>query len=298
MASTLTTWTCKTSVNENIHHARKMGKTANAHDFHDTHDTCDTCGTKRTTTITILGISRKVPCVCRCQAEAQALRKRDEQRREIIRRIEKLKKYSLMDARFRNSTLAAWNDDVGCPKLKKTILRYVEAWPEMKTCNIGLMLLGNPGVGKSFAAFAVANELISRHREVVIAVSAMGLLARIRETFNRQDREAEIDIIRTLENASLLVLDDLGSEQKTDWATAMLYQIIDNRYRSGKPLLITTNLSLQQLQQKLTGYDQVVRTYDRLMEMCQPITVKGPSQRAAVARSKRDQLIQLITSET
>lgn len=77
----------------------------------------------------------------------------------------------------------------------------------------------------------------------------------------------------------------------------MLYQIIDARYRSGKPLVVTTNLTLDQLQEKLTSHDKVDRTYDRLAEICLPIEVIGASNRALVARSKRQQLIDALRKE-
>lgn len=233
-------------------------------------------------------------CNCHCEQAQREEEKAEAERQRKQRALEKLQKYSLMDKKFYGSTLAAWDEDMGSVKLKKTIRKYVDHWPEMKTNNVGLLIHGSPGIGKTYAAFAIANEIMATHRALVVAVNTMGLLARIRETFNRQDREAEIDIIRSLEKASLLILDDLGAEQKTDWSSTMLYQIIDARYRSGMPLVVTTNLTLDQLQEKLTSHDKVDRTYDRLAEICLPIEVTGASNRARVARSKRQQLIDTL----
>lgn len=258
---------------------------------------CEDCGEPTRKEIVLLGKSRRVPCQCSCQREILLQQKTEEERQRRARAVERLRKYSLMDAKFADSTLAAWDDIIGSEKLKKTVQRYVENWPDMKANNVGLLIYGDPGIGKTYASFSLANEIIQQYREVVVAVSAIGLLSRIKETYGRFGQEVEIDIIRTLENASLLIIDDLGAEQKTDWATAMLYQIIDSRYRGGKPLFITTNLSLAQLQEKLTTSDNVDRTYDRIVEVCLPLQVRGTSNRAAVAKNKREQLLTLLKKE-
>ena len=255
---------------------------------------CDHCGEKRYTTINLLGSERTVPCLCRCQCQALEAQKAEEKRQQQRKAVNKIKKYSLMDQRFAHCTLANWQDHIGPPGLKKTALKYISQWQEMKENNVGLLIHGGPGIGKSHASFTIANELIHRYRVVVVAVSAIGLLSRIKETYAHYGREAEVDILNSLNHAALLILDDLGAEQKTEWSTAMLYQIIDSRYRSGKPMIITTNLNLDQLRKKLTLGDGVDRTFDRIVEMCLPMEVTGTSNRTAVAHEKRQQLLTIL----
>ncbi|SDZ24277.1 phage DNA replication protein (predicted replicative helicase loader) [Tindallia californiensis] len=258
---------------------------------------CEVCNKPKKTKLVLLGKERVVRCNCECETMDYEAKKAEEQRRKQLKAIEKLKRYSLMDSKFHGSTLTSWDEAIGSPKLKKTVNKYVENWLEMKENNIGLLIHGNPGIGKTYAAFAIANEIMQQYRAIVVAVNTIGLLARIRETFNRNDKEAEIDIIRSLEKASLLILDDLGAEQKTNWSTAMLYQIIDARYRSGKPLILTTNLPLDNLRDKLISEDAIDRTYDRIAEICLPIQVRGKSNRAEVAKTKREQLMELLKKE-
>jgi len=74
-----------------------------------------------------------------------------------------------------------------------------------------------------------------------------------------------------------------------------LYEIIDSRYRDGKPMIVTTNLTLEQLKNKLTGEDGVTRTYDRLIEMCYPVLIQGESKRVRKAREK-DNIIRDLLS--
>ena len=68
---------------------------------------------------------------------------------------------------------------------------------------------------------------------------------------------------------SLLVIDDLGSERDTPYASDLVYQIIDARYRSGKPLIVTTNLTLEELENP--GSRDRERIYQRVLERCTPV---------------------------
>lgn len=170
---------------------------------------------------------------------------------------------------------------------------YCENWTEMKEKNMGLLLYGPPGTGKTFLAFCIANELLN-NMIPVIAISSIGLLNRIRETYNTWGREGEVEIINNLKNASLLILDDLGAENNTPWSKEKLYEIIDSRHRDRKPCIITTNLTREGLKKKLTGDDEIPRTYDRIVEMCHPIQVQGKSKRVEAAKDKEELLKRLL----
>ncbi|GAI94135.1 unnamed protein product, partial [marine sediment metagenome] len=66
-------------------------------------------------------------------------------------------------------------------------------------------------------------------------------------SWQKGDPEGYQSILGFTQNASLLVLDDLGAQHGTDWATSKLDQIIDYRYINQKPLIVTSNLALEQL---------------------------------------------------
>ena len=87
---------------------------------------------------------------------------------------------------------------------------------------------------------------------------------------------------------SLLILDDFGMERGTDYGLEQVYNVIDSRYRSGKPLIVTTNLSLDELQHPQDTPH--ARIYDRLLEMCAPILFTGTNFRRQTAQSKLDRL--------
>lgn len=130
----------------------------------------------------------------------------------------------------------------------------------------GIILRGPCGCGKTHLAAAIINRLAERgiygRFEVVPE-----LLETIRSGFNRQDDEAKASI-NQLKEAALLVLDDLGAEKVTDWAREQIFIIINRRYESMLPTVITTNYTTAELVNRLGQ-----RTVSRLVEMTTAYTV-------------------------
>ena len=75
----------------------------------------------------------------------------------------------------------------------------------------------------------------------------------------------------------LLIIDDFGMERGTEYALEQIYNIVDSRYRSRKPLIVTTNLTLDEIRHPQDTAH--ARIYDRLLEMCVPISCIGVSFR-------------------
>lgn len=228
---------------------------------------CPVCGQDLQKIIYIPALKRnmKVPVMCKCrEEELKAKEKRDKDLQRQIR-LQQIFKNSLMDNKFIDDKFENWDQTKGSKKIYRVAKAYAENFSKMKQNGIGLMFQGEPGNGKTFAATCIANFLMSKMIPV-ICVNINNLLDRIMTTYNTYQRELEDDVIRGLNNAELLIIDDLGTEQYTDWAKTKIYKIIDSRYRSKLPIIITTNFTTAQLRDK---YGE--RTMDRIIEICTPV---------------------------
>ena len=100
------------------------------------------------------------------------------------------------------------------------------------------------------------------------------------------------EYINALVSYQLLIIDDLGVERNSEYALGIIFSVIDRRIRSGRPLIITTNLPLKEIKSE-TMLDKR-RIYDRILEMCTPMYVGGTSKREAIASMKMEKAKKLI----
>ena len=98
----------------------------------------------------------------------------------------------------------------------------------------------------------------------------------------------------TLASYQLLIIDDLGVERNSEYALGIIFSVIDRRIRSGRPLIITTNLPLNEIKSE-TMLDKR-RIYDRILEMCTPMYVGGASKREAIASMKMEKAKTLLNT--
>lgn len=110
----------------------------------------------------------------------------------------------------------------------------------------GIFMLGDTGLGKTHLSLSVANKVLEKGFCVVYG-SVPELIRKIQnEQFNR----TEGDTVSLAESCDLLILDDLGAENSTDWCVSMLYEIINTRQNRRLPMIINTNLDLDDLNEK------------------------------------------------
>lgn len=226
------------------------------------------------------GKTIRVGRLCKCGQEKAERERQERERREFETRMERLRRDGITDPAYLKHTFA--QDDRRNPKISDVCRKYVDNWAEMKAQNIGILFYGDVGTGKSFLACAIANALLER----LVSVSVTNfprILNSLQGSFD-DERQKRID---RLQHYSLLVIDDLGVERDTSYSVERVYNVVDTRARSGKPVIITTNLSMKDLENPPSlAYKRI---YDRVLEMC-PIRLKmvGESRRASNASDRRD----------
>ena len=225
---------------------------------------------------------------CACEKAIQAEEDRQRKAREDMEKIAHLRGLSLMDEKVRDSTFSTFQTTPENARALKLCRRYAEAFDTMSKKNQGLLFWGNPGTGKTFAAACIANYLLNSMQPVVMT-SFVKLIAELRKQRGDEDEET---IIQRLNRARLLIIDDLGAERSTDYALERVYNIVDSRYRAKKPMLLTTNLSLKEMQS--TTDIRYARIYDRVFEVCYPVEFTGQSWRYAEAARRYDEMQELL----
>ena len=181
---------------------------------------------------------------------------------------------------FRDMPAAGWRFEsaaVTTPQLAK-VRGYAQNWDEFKKAGIGLLLFGNVGTGKSYAAGCVANALIDR-LESVLFVGMSDVVNRMQGNFGA-DRD---HYMRSLMCPDLLVPDDLGAERNTSFSKECVFDVVDKRLLTGKPMIVTTNIPLSVMMQAADLDDR--RIFDRILEVCVPIRFDGENFRKGNARA-------------
>lgn len=113
-----------------------------------------------------------------------------------------------------------------------------------------LVFMGAFGSGKTHLAAAIANDLQQRGTEVVF-VTVPDLLDYLRMTYNPGTTTTFEGRFQTVRNASVLFLDDLGTESATPWAKEKLFQIINHRYVARLPTVMTTSKPVEELDPRI-----------------------------------------------
>jgi DNA replication protein DnaC len=148
---------------------------------------------------------------------------------------------------FCHQSFDSFNPDV--PGVRKAYLRAVDFAQQPRGW---LLLFGPCGVGKTHLAAAAANVALDRDEQVLFTV-VPDLLDHLRATFGPSSEIAYDERFELIRSVPLLVLDDLGTESATAWARAKLYQIINHRYNAQLPTVITSNRSLDTLDERIVS---------------------------------------------
>ena len=148
----------------------------------------------------------------------------------------------------------------------------------------GIWIMGDIGTGKTMLAMLISKAALDSGRAVAI-YSLPRLMNLIREAI--EDVGGVVGFLDRLAGVDLLHLDDVGAENRTDWALEQLYSIVNTRYEEQRSIVLTTNLRPDELAEQIGA-----RTVSRLVEMCgDPLPLYGEDRRHVAEDRRREQLL-------
>lgn len=226
---------------------------------------CGKCHTPKTMTLMYNGTPITAYMMCKCAQERADREKKHKQ-------AQKLRELCFKgNEQYERATFAA--DDGKSPVLMQAARGYIETFDTYRHRGKGLILLGPAGTGKTFAACCIANALIDRGYTVSMT-NFIDVEARLHMAWDKSE------VYSALSGPDLLILDDLGAERGSSYMDEIVYAVIDKRCSTGKPLIVTSNLSAKAFSEASTQAES--RLLSRLYKSCIPVEAKGIDRRREV----------------
>lgn len=229
---------------------------------------CGKCHTKKQTRVNIGGETITPMCLCKCESERFERERAEQKKKQLMEERDRMRSVGFPDSEMRKWRFEL--DDGSNAHASSICKKYVEHYDEMRKRGKGIIFHGPVGTGKTFLAACVANALIDRNIPCLVTN-----FSRVTNTlFSTSEKQEYLD---SLNRYDLLVIDDLAAERDTEYMQEMVFSVIDSRYRSKKPMIVTTNLTADELKRPAEIKKQ--RIFSRLFEMCIAIEVNGRDRR-------------------
>lgn len=241
---------------------------------------CGNCHTPKRKAVTMLGKDWMMPIACRCANE----RFEADEARERKKEADRLRREC-----FVSPELFGWNfanDDGKDAKLSKAAREYVGNFDKFLEKGKGLIFFGPTGRGKSFIAGCIANALMDKGKPCLMT-NFSNIERMYRNRFGVKE-ENSLDLSRY----KLLCLDDFGAERDTAYMQEIVFSVIDERYQARLPLLLTTNLTIEELKKPKNITEE--RIFKRVLERCFPIEATGPDRRVLNIREDYDGMKEML----
>jgi len=230
----------------------------------------------------------------------------------LARRAERMLERAMIPRRYENCTLE--NFDTDFPGADKTLAtarmmarRFVEGYP-METDGRGLLLVGTAGVGKTHLAVGILRELLQERGVHGLFCDYRELLKEVQNSYNQRVAATELEVLRPVFEAEVLVLDELGASKPSDWVWDTVAHILNSRYNDRRTTIITTNYAnaealgatpgrrtgkksaeqedAERAMREETLGDRIgERMRSRLQEMCVAVEMHGKDFRQSVKRA-------------
>lgn len=243
---------------------------------------CGKCHTPKEKMIEHDGKFYLCSITCKCELEKAVKEKEEAARKKRMEIVIRRRQEGFPDQDMMRWTFAT--DDGSNPRMTGLMKRYVENFEEFKKTGYGLILYGPVGTGKTFAAAEVVNALIEAGYPCL-----MTNFTRISQVlWSAEEKQAYMDSLNAFD---LIVLDDLATENNSEYMKSIIFQIIDSRYRAGLPMIVTTNIDpVQASGESLLNR----RLYDRLQERCMLVKVEGDNKRSKIGKANAEAARKLL----
>ena len=218
-----------------------------------------------------------IPCDCRRAEDAYMAKLHADEEARVAERERRNSAFDLPGCD--GMTFEA--SDGGNGKVQNALIRYCNKAEEMLDSNTGIALTGDAGSGKTYFAAAMAHKLLDSGYKVWFTS-----IPRIMQRLQGFDEDEQTAVMRKIARVDFLLLDDFGVERDTTYAREKVYEVVNTRYQSGKPLIITTNMTKAMLDDPQQTSD--ARVFGRITEMCAAVIPVVGDRRAAIAKRKRD----------
>jgi DNA replication protein DnaC len=247
-------------------------------------EVCSVCGGSGLRIVQENGRQFAQDCICR-----------------IERRAGRMLGRAHIPRRYEHCTLESYETDF--PSSNRTLSaahlrarKFVEGYP-LDTVGTGLLLTGSIGVGKTHLAVGILQALVSERGATGLFYDYRDLLKQVQNSYNAQVRETELEVLRPVFEAEVLVLDELGASKPTDWVWDTVAHILNTRYNDRRTTIITTNYANlapldgalretgRSAREETLGDRIGERMRSRLQEMCVVVEMHGEDFRQKVKRA-------------
>ena len=249
---------------------------------------CSLCNTPKQTKINMLGNERIVFCLCKCQMEKCEEEQNELKKEEKQIELRKYKETCFDDSKFINIKFKTHGKSMY--RCYVTAYKYTQYFETAKKCGFGLTIHGERGSGKTYLTACIANELLDKNYSVY-----MTSLSSLFNLMSKNYGEFKQDILKKIEAVDLLIIDDVGTERNSPTDMALMFEVFNKRDVSGKPLIITTNLKLDEFTKNPN--QDYRRAYERILSKTTNVLSDMPNMRLSLAEDAKAQFNKFLKGE-
>ncbi|PXV60682.1 DNA replication protein DnaC [Dyella jiangningensis] len=190
-------------------------------------------------------------CIRESHAKSEQFRERSQHRL----RSEKLKGLitaAAIPAKYADASIDAYRTEFQGEHYARRICEtYLKTWATQRMKGGSLVFCGKPGTGKTHLACAIGNDVMASHGGTVVYGTVPQIVGLVRESFRDGSAKSERQVIKDLLDPDLLILDEIGAQSGSDYELRTLFEIINGRYQAGRPMLLVSNLTPEQMEKTL-----------------------------------------------